>query len=731
MTAAAPLRAALGASLLLTLFACNDDEDGAGRCAARAAPLASAGADQAVPVGALVSLHGQGSASGGAAVSFQWDLASTPPGSAATLQNATTATPSFVADVAGAYVGLLTVSDGCATSDPDVVVVTAGGTGGGCGGPNPVANAGIDREVPLRQTVTLDGTGSVSQRGLALTYVWTLSRPAGSAAVLAGAVTAHPTFVPDLAGTYVASLVVSDGCGASTPDTVAIAAANRAPVAAAGPDRSIPLGVAATVNGAGSIDPDGDALTFEWTLTTRPEGSAATLPGGTSSSRAFTPDVAGDYVLTLVVTDGVLTSAPDTVKLTATNLAPVADAGLAIAGNVGVPVQLDGSASFDPNGTALTYAWALTARPPGSAAALAGETSATPTFVPDVVGTYVAALQVSDGALTSAPDTVTVAADGQIAPLGRHVVDAEFSTTLDRIVMVSESPHEVAIHDPGTGAETTVALPLPPQCVSVTPDGLHAAVGHAGLISWIDLRAGTLVKTLAVSADVFDVVAGGNGYVYAFPRVDQWEEIHTVEVATGTETLSGIIRAGTRAKLHPGGIAIYGADNGLSPSDIEKYSIAAGTAQYLYDSPYHGDYAMCGNLWIAEDGARIFTACGNVFRSSSLQAEDMRWTGTLAPTGTTLSVRWASDSIAANEIVVLPGTSWYGGGDEDTKVHFHERSFMARTSTVSLPRIAVGGRAFPVRGRFVFHAGSGQARFVLVQVDAAAGLLADYALVVF
>lgn len=724
-------RVCAAAAGFLLLASCKGDSK-SDPCAGRAAPLASAGADLAVPTGVPVYLSGQGSTVPGATLSYAWDLASRPPGSAVALSGSSTATASFVPDVAGVYVGVLTVSDGCAQSRPDVVVVTAGSGGGGCSGLNPVANAGPDVGVPLHQTVVLDGSGSVGQRGLAIVYQWTLvTRPPGSAATLSGATGAHPTFIPDLAGTYVASVIVNDGCGASAPDTVAVAAANRTPIAAAGADRPVPMGAPATVNGSGSTDPDGDPLTYAWTLTARPDGSTATLPGGTSATRAFTPDLPGPYVLTLVVSDGLVQSAPATVTLTAADLPPIADAGASQAANVGMAVQLDGTGSHDPNLTPLSYAWTLTTRPLGSGAALAGGTTATPTFVPDVVGTYVATLAVSDGVNVSAPDTVTVSADGPIALVGRHVLDAEFSSTLDRLVLVSASPDQLAIHDPGTGNDVVIALPLPPACVSVTPDGRYAAVGHTGLISWVDLQAGTLVKTLPVSADVFDVVAAGNGYAYAFPRVDQWVEIHSVNVATGVETLSSswAIRAGTRAKLHPGGLAMYGADNGLSPADIEKYSISGGTAQFLYDSPYHGDYAMCGDLWMSEDGARIFTRCGNVFRTSPLQTDDMRWAGSLAPGGATLWVRWISDSVGANEIAVLPDLSWSGG--DDTHLEFHERTYMARTSTVALPKLAVGGVAFQVHGRFVFHTATGDKRYVLVQVDPASGLLADYALVVY
>ena len=125
--------------------------------------------------------------------------------------------------------------------------------------------------------------------------------------------------------------------------------------------------------------------------------------------------------------------------------------------------------------------------------------------------------------------------------------------------------------------------------MSLSLDGIYATVGHDAWVSYINLSRVTLEKTFAVSTDVLDVVLAGNGYVYAFPRTDQWERIRCISIATEVETQStgNFIYAGTLAKLHPDGDAIFGADNGLSPSDIEKFSIANGTAEYLYDSPYH------------------------------------------------------------------------------------------------------------------------------------------------
>jgi YD repeat-containing protein len=376
------------------------------RVTANTRPVANAGPDQTTTVGTTVQLDGGGSSDAdGDQLRYGWFLLSKPFHSRAVLRNRLSAKPTFVADRSGQYVAQLIVFDGRALSVPDRVTIRTGATTN----TPPVANAGSDQTATVGTTVALDGSGSSDVDGNSLTYAWSLvSRPAGSTATLTGATTVNPTFVLDKAGTYGVQLLVNDGSANSAPDSVAISTRNTAPVAHAGPDQSAKVSAIVTLDGSGSSDVDGNALTYAWTLPSKPAGSAATLSNPTTVSPTFTLDQAGPYEAQLIVNDGQVNSAADRVTITTENSPPVANAGLDQSVALNAVVHLDGSGSTDVDGNALAYQWSLTSIPAGSGATLSDPFAPQPTFTADNPGQYVAQLIVFDGTVASAPDTVTI-----------------------------------------------------------------------------------------------------------------------------------------------------------------------------------------------------------------------------------------------------------------------------------------------------------------------------------
>ena len=251
----------------------------------------------------------------------------------------------------------------------------------------PVANAGPDQTVFVGDVVTLDGSGSCDVDGDSLSFTWSFSsRPTGSLAALSDIHAVKPTLQIDVAGTYNVQLVVNDGKVDSTADSVVISTQNSKPLANAGPDQTTFVGQSVTLDGSQSSDVDGDSLTFKWSFVSRPVGSTATLQNPTNIDPTFVPDNFGDYIVQLIVNDGLLDSLPATVKVSTLNSPPVSNAGANQTAYVGDTIVLDGSGSTDVDGNFLTYSWSFVSKPQGSTANIQNPNSVNPSFVIDVFG---------------------------------------------------------------------------------------------------------------------------------------------------------------------------------------------------------------------------------------------------------------------------------------------------------------------------------------------------------
>ncbi len=487
-----------------------------GNCGVNRPPVANAGADQTVYATQTVTLDGSASTDpDGQALTYAWSFVSRPTGSTASIAGATNVKPTFVPDRDGSYIVQLIVKDGQLSSSPDTVEISTLNSA-------PVANAGADQAALTGLAVALDGSASSDIDGDSLTYAWSImTAPSGSLASIVNPTQVKPSFTPDLAGQYVIELIVDDGTVSSAPDTMVITTTkqNGQPVANAGPDQTVQVGDTAHLDGTASSDPDGDPLTYRWSLNARPANSSSGLQGETSPSPTLAIDKPGTYVAQLIVSDGAADSSPDTVSLSTTNTAPVANASAPASVHWNTTVQVDGSASTDADGDVLGFTWSLLSRPAGSQAVISDPNAIKPTFQADRPGVYVVQLVVNDGHVNSAPASASVTATNQAPVAGNDSATTVQNTAVDVAVLGNDNDPDgdtlsiASVTQPAHGTTTIqgLAVHYVPANNYAGPDSFSYSVTDGA-----DSASATVAVTVTGAANAPPVADAGidqAGYV--------------------------------------------------------------------------------------------------------------------------------------------------------------------------------------------------------------------------
>lgn len=186
----------------------------------------------------------------------------------------------------------------------------------------------------------------------------------------------------------------------------------------------------------------------------------------------------------------------------ATNHRPVADAGTDVTQDSLAAVGLDGRASYDPDGDALTFFWSFDRVPEGSVVTereapfsenYSSETATT--FRPDVVGTYIVSLVVKDpSGLESRPDYAVVTITDAGAPVAN--AGADQTAAIADLVTLDGSES----YDPGGHALTYT------WSLVTVPTGSAAALSSSdsSLTTFTADKAGLYIASLVVNNSLVD-----------------------------------------------------------------------------------------------------------------------------------------------------------------------------------------------------------------------------------
>jgi PKD repeat protein len=320
----------------------------------------------------------------------------------------------------------------------------------------PVVTASDDATVTYGDPVTVSATATDPDGDPIVAYAWNIeARPDGSVVELDDPASASQTLVPDVPGTYVLSVVASDDLDESLPDSVNVLVVENLPptaVASAEPTSGVaPLLV--QFDGAGSSDPEGEALTYVWDF-----GDLSPRSSEVAPSHTYTD--AGEYVAVLTVTDerGAVGTANLLIRVLApVNQPPTIDpAAVPVSGEAPLAVQFSANAS-DPEGDVLNYAWDFGDPSSGDNTSVLEN----PTHTYMSAGVYTARLTVSDS-VNEVSGFVTISVSSPLA----------FDVSAATVKLPNNQKHDARVT---VWADFGGVEPLPDDLVSVRFDDVVLA----------------------------------------------------------------------------------------------------------------------------------------------------------------------------------------------------------------------------------------------------------------
>lgn len=267
-----------------------------------------------------------------------------------------------------------------------------------------------------------------------------------------------------------------------------------------------------------------------------------------------------------------------------------------------------------------------------------------------------------------ADDTVVIDTNDHIE-LAHNVIDAEYSSTLNSIVIVSDIPRDsmYVYNIDDINQVTEYPLDSQPIVVSVANAGASnkIAVGSSTSIEYIDYD---IDNPILSDKKIFptpghhvlkDIVAT-NDYVYELLNGFLSPELYRVNIGNGVITTSDVsdtYESSKFIKLHPN-------LNSIILSDQPENNVHLGIVDSLsldvtdpFVSPHSDPNSFtntqrCSTIWLTRN-AEIITACGNIFDASEAEGMTISHNGVLPLHSNALILSISENPTIANEVALI------------------------------------------------------------------------------
>jgi alpha-tubulin suppressor-like RCC1 family protein len=487
------------------------------------APYANAGTNQTITLPTnSVTLTGTASGNGGATItSTLWSQVSGP--NTATISNLWGISTPVTGLIQGIYVFQLTATDNNGLTGSDVVSVTVNPAAAA-----PTVSAGSDVTLHLpTSSATLTGIVEPANGAYIASSTW--SQTGGPTAATTSGTSNSVTL--DISGlvqgvyTFQLSVRETNGLTASSSVTVTVDGPEAPPTVTMGTNATFYLPTNSATLTATVTPNDGASITSTlWTEVSGPSTVAINnmwYPTATIGNL-----VEGVYTFEITATDnnGQVTTGEMTVTVDpAKQLQPpvaVAGAAQTLIAPV-VEVHLDGSKSYDPDGTITTYQWNESAG--GSGVTVSNSNTATPTVFGLAPGVYTFMLTVTDNNGSAGQDSVVITVDAAGTP--SLAANAGHDTTIAAPVSA------VQLNGSASASITSTIMGYawsqvsgPANADLITPDGMTTSA--SGLVATgvyvfrltvTDALGDTASATVTVQV-ISDTRLAGGGNMMLFPN---------------------------------------------------------------------------------------------------------------------------------------------------------------------------------------------------------------------
>ncbi|HVN71101.1 MAG TPA: PKD domain-containing protein, partial [Desulfomonilia bacterium] len=330
---------------------------------------------------------------------------------------------------------------------------------------------------------------------------------------------------------------------------------NYAPVIYSPPITQGTVGIEYTYD-ANATDPNGDMLVYS--LAGPPAGMTINAQSGLIR---WVPKSLGDYDITVNVSDGRRGKTSQTFvievdELPPLNRPPVAHAGGPYTSDIGHAILFDGSASYDPDGDPLMYAWSF-----GDGASGSG---VSPSHAYGAAGTYPVTLTVSDGKGGTSSDTTTATVNQCLQPtaqisanpsavspgdpcaliwstgnatsvsIDKGIGTVSASGTVTVCLRTTTTYTITASSSCGTASQSVSVIVNQPPTVNITAVPGTIVAGQTSQLSWTSTNAATITIDQGIGS------VTPNGYLAVSPTITTTYTV-TATGPGGTATASAMV----------------------------------------------------------------------------------------------------------------------------------------------------------------------------------------------